>query len=130
MEKNERKELDHIFFDRVDIITQAINRRCFLGINDSEFHFALYEKGSYYKKHRDAFENDDSRKISVVLYLNKNWKEEDGGELMIYSEENLKVEPRAGTLVIFESHLEHEVLESRKDRISITGWLKNVRKIL
>jgi SM-20-related protein len=63
--------------------------------------------------------------------LNKNWKPENGGELKLYLEngEELTIEPRAGTLVVFESHMEHEVLMSHADRYSITGWLKNKSRL-
>jgi SM-20-related protein len=67
----------------------------------------------------------------MVLYLNKNWAFENGGELVIYTqqngkEENLKILPKFGRLVIFESSiLEHEVKPVLKgERFSLTGWLK------
>jgi SM-20-related protein len=124
LEKNENELLDNFFFNPLKELITMLNRRCFLGLNDYEFHFACYEAGTFYRRHRDVFSNDDSRKISLVLYLNKNWKTGDGGELMIYGKEEAKTEPKAGTLVVFESHIEHEVLTSHKERISITGWLK------
>lgn len=118
--------IDRIFFNKIDEIRQALNRRCFLGINDFEFHFAKYEPGTFYKRHKDVFNSDDARKISLIVYLNKNWKEGDGGELKIYSDEKIiTVQPKSGTLVLFESHLEHEVMMSNTNRYSITGWLKN-----
>jgi SM-20-related protein len=129
LERGEKESLDKIFYEPIEKIMQALNRRCFLGLNDSEFHFALYEKGTFYKRHKDAFKSDDARKISVVLYLNKNWKKADGGELNLYGEETICVEPKAGTLVVFESNLEHEVLENQKDRVSITGWMKSGKSL-
>jgi len=82
--------------------------------------------GAFYKKHKDAFKSDDARRISVILYLNKNWEKENGGELKLYLENSEEtIEPISGRLVVFESHLEHEVLESKTDRYSITGWLKS-----
>ena len=125
VEEDDDESLRRYFFDPIHELILRLNRRCFLGLKDHEFHFALYEKGSFYKKHKDSFSNDDARKVSVVLYLNLNWKEGDGGELMIYTEEGIKVKPLAGTLVVFESHIEHEVLPSNTERISLTGWLKN-----
>ncbi|MCE3229329.1 MAG: putative proline hydroxylase [Bacteroidetes bacterium] len=126
IEPNEHRDMDSHFFPALNELILLLNRRCFLGINNSEFHFAKYVPGTYYKRHRDAFSNDDSRKISVVAYLNKNWKKGDGGELNLYTEnETITVEPKAGTIVIFESHLEHEVLQSNTERFSITGWLRN-----
>jgi SM-20-related protein len=126
LEKDD-KELNAVFFEKIDQLVTSINRHFYLGINDYEFHLAHYSPGAFYKKHRDAFKSDDARKISVILYLNTNWKKEHGGELKIYPEngKEITVEPIAGRLLVFESRLEHEVLESKADRFSITGWLKN-----
>ncbi len=116
------------FSNKINALVQHLNRTFYLGINDEEFHLAHYPPGGFYKKHKDAFKSDDARKISVILYLNKNWKKGNGGELKLYlanSEET--IEPIGERLVIFESHLEHEVLESKTDRYSVTGWLKSKR---
>lgn len=128
IKKGENKGLDTHFFEVMEEIQLQLNRRCFLGINESEFHFAIYEPGTFYKKHQDAFKTDDSRKVSVIVYLNKNWEQKDGGELKIHLDNaKIIVQPKAGTLVIFESELEHEVMLSNSDRLSITGWLKSVK---
>lgn len=129
LEKNDN-HLSELFFDKVNALVTGLNRRCFLGLNDYEFHFACYGPGAFYKRHKDTFSNDSERKISAIIYLNQNWKEGDGGELCIYSEQTLTVQPLAGTLVLFESHIEHEVLKSNTQRISITGWLKSVKNNL
>ncbi len=102
-----------------------------MGILHKEFHYAIYPKGRFYRRHLDTFENDQRRKLSMVLYLNKDWTEENGGELVIYTQENnqekpVSILPKFGRLVIFESSvLEHEVKPVLKgERLSITGWLK------
>ncbi|MDA8685946.1 2OG-Fe(II) oxygenase [Robiginitalea sp.] len=119
------------FLERIDELVAYLNRTCFLGIVIREFHYAVYPKGSFYQRHLDAFQNDDRRRLSVILYLNAaDWKAQDGGELVIYPNESkehaeIKVHPWGGQLVIFESQLiEHEVLPARRERLSITGWLK------
>jgi SM-20-related protein len=113
------------FSNKIYELISNLNRHFYLGINDHEFHLAHYPAGGFYKKHKDAFKSDDARKISVILYLNKHWKKGNGGELKLYLENSeMIIEPLAGRLVVFESHLEHEVLESKTDRYSITGWLK------
>jgi SM-20-related protein len=126
VDKNDA-EIHKIFFKKLDALVLELNRSFYLGINDHEFHLAHYPSGAFYKKHRDAFKSDDARRISVILYLNLNWKKEQGGELKIYSENgtDTSLQPIAGRIVIFESQLEHEVLESKADRFSITGWLKS-----
>ena len=118
------------FYEFINELTIQLNRKCYLGINFNEFHFAVYNKGDFYKKHKDAFNNSDERKITIITYLNENWIKADGGELVIYTEnKTLKIEPKAGTVVIFESFMEHEVLISNTNRISLTGWLKSSKNL-
>ena len=130
LERSENKMADDVFFSKIDELIIHLNRRCFLGLNGSEFHFSKYKPGAYYKKHKDSFSNDDARKISAVLYLNHSWKEGDGGELNIYINEVVTIKPIAGTFVVFESHIEHEVMLSHTNRISLTGWIKNNRTVI
>lgn len=125
-------ELQSLFFHFITELTQALNRRFYLGLKEHEFHLALYPPGSFYKKHRDAFKSDDARKITVLLYLNQNWKHEDGGELILYKDDNssLTIEPLGGRLLVFESEMEHEVLLSKANRYSLTGWIKNKSRLI
>lgn len=118
---------EQLFFKKINDLKDYLNRTCFLGINQKEFHYAIYPKGTFYKRHLDTFQNDDRRKLSFVCYLNEeNWKPENGGELVLYlenGEENIY--PFPGKVVIFESQiLEHEVKPVNTPRLSITGWLK------
>jgi len=122
---------ESIFFQKVNDLVQYLNRTCFMGILHKEFHYALYPEGTFYKRHLDTFQNDGRRKLSMVCYLNnENWTSENGGELSIYTtnngkEEELKIYPLPGRMVIFESQeLEHEVKTVKVPRLSITGWLK------
>lgn len=102
-----------------------INQALFLSLKDFEVHMTIYPAGTFYKKHLDQFKKDDHRKLSVICYLNKNWKEEEGGHLRIYLDEQpLDVLPVAGRLVCFRSDLlEHEVLPATRNRLSLTGWI-------
>ena len=123
---DKEENTDSLFLNKIDELILNLNRRFYLGLNDYEFHFAHYAPGSFYKKHKDAFQSDDARKITVILYLNQNWKKGNGGELKLYLENKEEIiEPLAGRVLVFESHMEHEVLESKTDRYSITGWLKS-----
>ena len=122
---------EKMFFDRLKDLTQYLNRTCYMGIARQEFHYALYPEGTFYKRHLDTFQNDKSRKLSVVCYLNnEDWQPEYGGELTIYTHEKgaelpVDIYPLAGRMVIFESQvLEHEVKPVKHPRLSITGWLK------
>lgn len=108
--------------------TDYLNRTCFTGIRSYEFHYAVYPKGSFYKRHLDQFSNDPGRKFTMIFYLNENWLPEDGGQLVIFlNGRELEVQPLAGRLVFFESSvIEHEVRPANRERMSVTGWLKNV----
>lgn len=114
------------FFDLMDQFVVYLNRSCYTGITGYEFHYALYEQGSFYKKHLDQFQHNKSRAYSMILYLNADWQEQDGGELCIYHHDRVQtIAPRQGNCVFFESAaLEHEVLLTHQPRMSITGWLK------
>ncbi|MES2456757.1 MAG: 2OG-Fe(II) oxygenase [Bacteroidota bacterium] len=115
------------FFSLMDKFISYLNETCYTGITGYEFHYTLYETGSFYKKHIDQFRNDDSRKYSMVMYLNEDWLAADGGELCIHHSESQRqhISPDSGKSVFFKSNeLEHEVLVTNKPRMSITGWLK------
>ena len=119
--------VENDFFDLMDAFVLHLNRTCYTGITGYEFHYALYEKGSFYKKHLDQFRNNESRQYSMILYLNEDWTQGDGGELCIYPEHKAaqSISPTNGKSVFFKSSdMEHEVLLTNKPRMSITGWLK------
>ena len=116
---------DH-FFALMDRFVRYLNETCYTGITGYEFHYALYESGSFYKKHLDQFRNNSSRAFSMIMYLNADWVLADGGELCIHHRDHLQtIAPRNGTCVFFKSsELEHEVLVTHRPRLSITGWLR------
>ena len=114
------------FFDLMDSFILFLNRECYTGITGYEFHYALYEKGSFYKRHIDQFQNNKSRAFSMIMYLNVDWQPEDGGELYIYHADYEQIiSPINGKCVFFKSsELAHEVMVTHQPRLSITGWLK------
>ena len=126
IENASENEFEKSFNSQVDDFCTYLNRTCYTGIKDWEFHYALFEKGAFYKRHIDRFKNDNSRKYSVVTYLNQDRKVDDGGALVIYTDQGaITILPEWGRTVIFKSDLlEHEVMVSKKDRLSVTGWLK------
>lgn len=109
-------------------LRNGLNRELFMGLFDYEAHLACYRPGAYYKKHLDAFKGRSNRILTTVLYLNPEWSEADGGELVIYGERGevlTKVLPTLGTLVIFLSDkFVHEVKPGFKERFSVTGWFR------
>jgi SM-20-related protein len=114
-----------IYLDRVQDLVQFLNQALFLSMKDFEVHMTVYPVGSFYKRHIDQFKKDDHRKLSVICYLNNDWKEEHGGQLKMYlGEGSHEVLPIAGRLVCFRSdQIEHEVLPATRERLSLTGWV-------
>lgn len=110
-------------------LQRYLNQRLFLGLFSFESHFAQYEPGDFYKKHRDAFAGESNRVLSLVTYLNKGWESDQGGELVIYSDDEqcelVRVLPSYGTLVLFLSEeFPHEVLAAQRERFSVAGWFR------
>lgn len=126
LEKSSLDTKEITFHTLMNSFVEFLNETCYAGINDFEFHYALYERGSFYKKHLDQFSQNDSRIYSIILYLNENWCDGDGGELILYKDSGVeKIAPKMGTMVFFDSALlPHEVLETHVSRYSLTGWLK------
>lgn len=118
-----------IYANRITALMDYLNKTCYLGLKDFEMHYAIYQVGSFYKRHLDQFRKDDHRKISIICYLNPVWTAENGGQLIIYNpnngqEQKIVVQPLIGKLVCFRSDkVEHEVKPALKDRYSITGWM-------
>src|SRR2546422_115217 len=85
----------------------------------------LDRAGAGYARHIDRFRDDDTRVLSIVLYLNDRWRNEDGGMLRLHLERGRSIDaiPYEGTLVAFLSdRFAHEVLPARRERFSIAGW--------
>jgi Rps23 Pro-64 3,4-dihydroxylase Tpa1-like proline 4-hydroxylase len=127
LDKKNNNSFENEFFTQMEAFILYLNKSCYAGITGYEFHYSLYEKGDFYLKHLDQFKNNPSRKYSIISYLNSDWQESDGGELLIHQlDNNLKISPTQGKTVFFKSdELVHEVLVTQSTRMSITGWLKS-----
>lgn len=119
------QEAVQVYLNRLKKLMEFVNRSLYLSLRDFEVHQTIYPIGSFYKRHLDQFKKDDKRKLSVICYLNKDWKESEGGQLRIYLPNgSTDIFPFAGRLVCFRSDLlEHEVLPATRERLSLTGWL-------
>ncbi len=84
LDKSHNNEFENQFLEHAQDFIDHLNRTCYTGINACEFHYAVYEKESFYKRHKDQFRNDDSRKYSLITFLNDDWQTSDGGQLHIY----------------------------------------------
>ena len=106
-----------------------LNRRLFMGLFSFESHFAYYRPGDFYKRHYDAFKGASNRVLSMVTYLNPDWDPADGGELVLYQNDEdttgIRVTPALGTVVLFLSEeFPHEVKPASQNRFSIAGWYR------
>jgi SM-20-related protein len=121
------------YLERMEWLRQRINRELQLGLFGFESHYAIYPAGSFYRRHLDQFRGAGHRTVSCILYLNDDWRPEDGGALRIYLplsdnaaapvETHFDLLPEGGSLVVFLSAgFEHEVLPATRERMSITGW--------
>jgi SM-20-related protein len=116
------------YLDWMEALRLGLNRHLFLGLFNYECHYAYYPSGAFYRKHVDAFKGETNRILSTVLYLNPLWQPQDGGELLLFSDREERLEtilPSYGKLVIFLSEVfPHEVLPVNKPRYSIAGWFR------
>jgi SM-20-related protein len=132
MDENLLTPLQETYWGMMNDLKSAINQRCFLGLRSFEAHFAMYPDGSFYLRHLDRFQSVGYRIVTVILYLNDSWEKSDGGALRMFFTQADGVEvykdflPVGGRLVVFLSgEIPHEVLLTNKERISITGWMKD-----
>ncbi len=117
------------FLELMHTYRQQLNRTFYLGINNYEAHFALYPEGRYYRRHWDNFRGRGNRLVTTVLYLNPEWRDEWGGQLRLYAQDEqtelTTITPQPGLLATFiSSEVPHEVLPTRKARVSIAGWMR------
>ena len=116
-----------ILIDFLNDLKQSVNSNLFLGLQEYECHLAFYPPGTFYKKHSDRHTQTSTRSLSFVFYLNEEWNEENGGELVLYDQqgETLQtVTPAPGLFICFLSdEFPHEVKAGNKERRSFTGWM-------
>ena len=120
------------YWAQMETLRDALNRSLFLGLFDLEAHLACFPAGAHYKAHLDRHRETEVRMISAIVYLNREWSPEDGGELRLYTDREsgtdgpfLDIAPAFGKLVLFLSgDFWHEVLPARRERHSLTGWFR------
>lgn len=119
------------FNSTIEALRQELRDYYRFPIDHFEYHFARYPIGHYYQIHSDQKKQDNKRYFSFAYYLNPAWSNEDKGELIIYKdfdgqEVSYIKKPEAGTLLLFKSHLPHEVKPTARERWSLTGWMRTV----
>jgi SM-20-related protein len=113
--------------DELERLRLDLNREATLGLFELELHYAWYPPGAGYSRHVDQPHGREQRKVSMVLYLNEGWAAGAGGELRIFDAAggSRDIQPLAGRLVCFLSAgLEHAVLSTQRDRLSVSGWFR------
>lgn len=128
LDKKNENPYELAFLKLIENFIEHLNETCYTGINGYEFHYAVYEPGTIYKRHKDQFKTDNNRKFSLICYLNNDWVASDGGQLIIYQNGlPQSIVPNAQKAVFFKSdEMEHEVTLAHRPRMSITGWLKRI----
>jgi SM-20-related protein len=107
----------------LQMVADFLNRRFMLGLVDFETHFARYDSGTHYDRHMDNGRNTNRRVISLIIYLNHEWRHQWGGQLVIHNKTPHMIDPDPGRGVAFLSdQVEHEVLATSKPRWSLTCW--------
>jgi len=96
---------------------------------------ATYRRGAEYHCHKDSYHGKDNlRMLTILLYLNRDWRPGDDGELRLFAQRPgedaadesrfVDVAPRCGRLVMFRSReVWHAVREPREERWALTLWV-------
>jgi SM-20-related protein len=134
LEESNASDTQQQYLQTMETLRQSLNQSLYLGLFELESHFAIYPAGAIYRKHLDQFAGlnpqHQHRQVTCILYLNETWQPEYGGQLRMYLNglepaPFIDVEPTGGTMVsFFSGRFHHEVLEAKRERISLTGWFK------
>jgi len=104
-----------------------LNRENYLGLSELELQASIIPKHGYSQKHVDNFHSSSKKVLTVMLFLNQQWKPADEGQLRIYLKNNMSIDvaPIGGRLVAFLSNtFEYEVLPTYVTGYSLTGWFR------
>lgn len=116
-------------FDFLNKLKDEVNAHFYMGLKQYECHLAYYPPGTFYQKHYDRFETSSSRSLTFVFYVNKDWDEQSGGEIILYDKKGNVLDqflPMPGSVIFFLSgEFPHEVKAAVKERRSLTGWMHN-----
>lgn len=100
-------------------------------VSRTEMQVTIHGDGGFYKVHRDDQGEDvQARTLSYLYYLHREPRGFDGGALVLYGRDRVDIDPEHDSIVVFPSHIEHEVVPVRvasgellDGRITINGWL-------
>ena len=126
MQPSLRKLVQKIELMRTEI-TDATQRHL---VSETELQLLRYAPGGYYARHVDdglgTIDRPLRRSLSFLYYMTPpNWSDDDGGYLRMYPHlngESIDIAPKAGSLVLFDSAIPHEVLITKRERLVCVGW--------
>ena len=127
LESRPAERHERCFLQRVESLRLAINRRLWFGLLDFETHYALYPPGAAYARHLDRPAGRPERTVTLICYLNEDWREGEGGALRLYLADggHRDLLPLGGRAVVFLSEcFEYEVLPANRPRLALTGWYR------
>ncbi len=112
--------------DQLANIKSGLSNYFRIHLSELECHYACYNTGHFYHRHADTTQVNNKRIFSFVIYLNENWLASDAGFLVGYEADEVlfNVKPEAGTMILFRSDIEHEVMITNRARLSLTGWFR------
>jgi SM-20-related protein len=117
------------YCDFLEEFQSHLNRELQLGLKDFELHYTVYPVNRYYQRHVDQFAHKKTRRVSFVLYLNQQWHRNDGGLLTLFDKSDLQaittILPEGNLFICFLSDIPHEISETHRERLSVTGWFKS-----
>ncbi|KAJ3237466.1 Egl nine 3 [Chytriomyces hyalinus] len=116
--------------DQLMVLVHGVNRAFSLPENqelrsNGLAQLGFYSDGAMYVKHKDASPLIPGRLITAIMYFTENWEESQGGQLRLYSDDGsyTDIAPRFNRLLLFKSHLDHEVMPTFCDRFALTIWM-------
>ena len=118
------------FLQWAEQLREAVNRVLMIGLFEFEACYAVYRSGGFYDRHLDSFEGARNRVVSLVVYLNEDWRPEDGGALIVWPEgAGPEDEPaarlmpeRAGVVLMLSETVPHAVEMTHASRFAIAAW--------
>lgn len=115
-----------VVLDALDEVRTHLNQQLLLNVHEVEAHLACYPPGHRYARHLDSFRHGNTRVVSLLCYLNKDWQAHEGGQLRLHLPEGpMDVTPERGRCVAFVSEdIEHEVLAGTRERWSLAAWFR------
>ena len=118
------------FLTMLHHIQTMLNQNLMLGLFDIEAHYAVYEENDFYQRHYDSFKGQKNRIVSLVVYFNSDWHNNDGGFLHLYhdlqqQEPFAVIKPHYNHAIFFLSEeIPHEVTMTHRNRYSIACWFR------